>query len=67
MSDKILFQCDYNEGAHPKVLERLVQTNMEQTPGYSEDKYCEEAREKIRKACGDVRKIPGATPCRASG
>jgi len=33
MSDKILFQCDYNEGAHPKVLERLVQTNMEQTPG----------------------------------
>ena len=53
MSDKILFQCDYNEGAHPKVLERLMQTNMEQTPGYSEDKYCEEAREKIRKACGD--------------
>ena len=46
MSDKILFQCDYNEGAHPKVLERLVQTNMEQTPGYSEDKYCEMAREK---------------------
>lgn len=42
MSEKILFQCDYNEGAHPKVLERLVQTNMEQTPGYSEDKYCEE-------------------------
>mgnify|MGYP007033541944 CR=1 FL=1 len=37
MSDKILFQCDYNEGAHPKVLERLVQTNMEQTPGYSEE------------------------------
>ena len=35
------------------MLERLVQTNMEQTPGYSEDKYCEEARKKIRKACGD--------------
>ena len=35
------------------MLERLGQTNMEQTPGYSEDKYCEEAREKIRKACGD--------------
>ena len=30
-----------------------MQTNMEQTPGYSEDKYCEEARAKIRKACGD--------------
>ena len=25
MSDKILFQWDYNEGAHPKVFERLVQ------------------------------------------
>ena len=44
MSDKILFQCDYNEGAHPKVLERLVQTNMEQTPGYSEDSLAVERR-----------------------
>ena len=48
MRDKILFQCDYNEGAHPKVLERLVQTNMEQTSGFSEFKYCDEARAKIR-------------------
>ena len=30
----IRFNCDYSEGAHPKILERLVQTNMEQTPGY---------------------------------
>ena len=31
------------------MLERLVQTNMEQTPGYSEDKYCEEgARRSVR-------------------
>lgn len=49
----ILFQCDYNEGAHPKILDRLLETNMEQTVGYSEDAYCEQAREKIRKACGD--------------
>ena len=53
MSNKILFQCDYNEGAHPKVLERLVATNMEQTVGYSEDEYCAAAAEKIRIACGD--------------
>lgn len=49
----ILFQCDYNEGAHPKVMERLVQTNGEQTVGYGEDAYCMEAAKKIRKACGD--------------
>lgn len=49
----ILFQCDYNEGAHPRVLERLVNTNMEQTVGYSEDEYCDRAREIIRKKCGD--------------
>ena len=49
----ILFQCDYNEGAHPKVMERLVQTNGEQTVGYGEDAYCMEAAKKIRGACGD--------------
>ena len=54
MSKKILFQCDYNEGAHPKVLERLVTTNMEQTVGYGEDAYCAAAAEKLRKECGDV-------------
>ena len=33
----ILFQCDYNEGAHPKILERLMATNLEQTVGYGEE------------------------------
>lgn len=45
------FESDYLEGAHPLVLERLMQTNMEQTPGYGTDVYCEAAREKIRLAC----------------
>lgn len=49
----ILFQCDYNEGAHPKILERLAETNWEQTVGYGEDEYCFRAADKIRKACGD--------------
>lgn len=53
MEEKILFQCDYNEGAHPRILERLAATNLEQTPGYGEDIYCERAAEKIRSACGD--------------
>ena len=49
----ILFQCDYHEGAHPKILERLLTTNLEQTVGYGEDPYCTQAADKIRKACGN--------------
>lgn len=47
----LLFTCDYTQGAHPKILERLVETNMEQLPGYGSDHYCHSAKEKIRKAC----------------
>ena len=46
------FTCDYTQGAHPKILERLIETNMEQLPGYGNDGYCESAKENIRKACG---------------
>lgn len=49
----ILFQCDYNEGAHPRVMEKLMQTNMEQTVGYGEDEHCARAAELIRHACGN--------------
>ena len=48
----IYFNNDYSEGCHEKILEALVRTNLEQTPGYSEDHYCARAAEKIRKACG---------------
>lgn len=48
----ILFQCDYNEGAHPRIMQRLVETNMEQTVGYGEDAYCESARMLIFAKCG---------------
>ena len=47
----ISFTCDYSEGAHPKILERLTATNFEQLPGYGTDHYCESAKEKIRAAC----------------
>ena len=47
----ILFHNDYSEGCHERVLSALVRTNMEQTPGYSEDHYCAAAAEKIRKHC----------------
>ncbi len=47
----IKFNCDYHEGAHPRIMDALVRTNMEQTIGYGEDEYCEAAREAIKKAC----------------
>ena len=47
----ISFTCDYSEGAHPKILERLAATNLEQLPGYGMDHYCESAKAKIREAC----------------
>ena len=28
------FRNDYSEGAHPKVLQALVETNLVSTPGY---------------------------------
>ena len=40
----ISFKNDYSEGACPEVLEALVKTNYEQTIGYGEDQYCEEAK-----------------------
>lgn len=45
------FESDYIEGAHPRILEHLMETNMEQLPGYGADRYCESAKEKIRQAC----------------
>ena len=48
----IRFNCDYSEGAHPKVLELLARTNLEQTAGYGEDPYCEKAAALIREKCG---------------
>ncbi|MGX8699114.1 MAG: threonine aldolase family protein [bacterium] len=42
------FDCDYTRGAHPAILRRLAETNMEGTPGYGEDAWCASAREKLR-------------------
>ena len=46
------FTSDYMEGAHPTILQRLVETNMVQAAGYGCDEFSEAAREKIRAACG---------------
>lgn len=50
----ILFNCDYHEGAHPAIMERMMATNMEQTVGYGEDSHCAHAKALIREAVGDV-------------
>ncbi len=66
----IQFQCDYNEGAHPRILERLIQTNLEQTEGYGKDHYCDAARKIIRDACGradaDIHFLVGGTQTNAT-
>ena len=48
----IYFHNDYSEGCHERILKKLTQTNLEQTPGYGTDNYCAEAAMLIRKACG---------------
>ena len=47
----LYFVNDYCEGAHPAILQKLLETNMEKLSGYGTDKYCDSAKEKIRKAC----------------
>ena len=61
----IFFNCDYTEGAHPAILERLSATNMEQTIGYGMDDHCKHAAELIKKECNnekiDVHFLVGGT------
>ena len=44
----VSFESDYIAGAHPEVIRRLAETNLEALPGYGSDKYCESAKNKIR-------------------
>ena len=46
------FRNDYSEGAHPRVLEALIRTNLESTAGYGEDAYCAAAAAAIRTRFG---------------
>ncbi len=48
----ISFECDYNNGAHPKVLENLVKYNSSKPTPYGFDEFSERAKQKIREACG---------------
>lgn len=61
----IRLECDYACGAHPVVLERLVATNGEATPGYGVDEHCRNAANMIKNLCerpeADVHFLVGGT------
>ena len=48
----LYFDTDYMAGAHPRLMERLMATNLEMTAGYGNDAYTEEAKRLILSACG---------------
>lgn len=59
------FRNDYSEGAHPDILQALLETNLEATAGYGRDSYCEAAAQAVRSrfACpnADVHFMVGGT------
>lgn len=44
------FFNDYSEGAHPRILDALRDTNSSQEMGYGEDRFCREAAQHIQAA-----------------
>ena len=61
----IRFECDYATGAHPKVLQKLVETNLEECPGYGVDDHCAHAAQMLKDLCkapnADVHFLVGGT------
>ncbi len=59
------FRNDYSEGCHPRMLDALVRTNLEVTPGYGTDHWCRSAADRIRQAVAcpqaDVHFLVGGT------
>lgn len=47
----IYLESDYNNGAHEAVLHRLLETNDERSQSYGDDRFSDEARQRILKAC----------------
>ncbi len=42
------FRNDYSEGAHPVIMERLLELNQCQNVGYGEDALCEQAKRQLK-------------------
>ena len=47
------FKNDYTENAHPRILQALIDTNMEQDEGYGLDRHSKAAAESIRNHLGE--------------
>lgn len=64
------FESDYNNGAHPDVLRRLIETNDKQSQSYGFDEWSESARGKIRAICqcpeADIYFLVGGTQTNAT-
>lgn len=50
---KISFKNDYSEGCHPRILEALLKTNLEQQNGYGLDEYSENVTQILRNRIND--------------
>ncbi|MCR5546381.1 MAG: low specificity L-threonine aldolase [Lachnospiraceae bacterium] len=65
----VSFASDYTTGAHPEILKKLGETNLEPLSGYGTDLYCDSAKQKIRKTIGkeelDVEFLVGGTQTNA--
>ena len=46
------FDNDYSEGAHPLILQRLMELNFTKQQGYGSDEETAAAKARIRAACG---------------
>jgi len=59
------FVNDYTEGCHPQILEKLLQTNLNQQEGYGDDDYSLQAKEfikqKIKNPNADIHFVSGGT------
>ena len=66
----IYFDSDYMAGAHPEVMARLAETNLEHTVGYGCDHYTAQAKVLIRQACecptAEVHLLVGGTQTNAT-
>ena len=63
------FESDYNNGAHPDVLQHLLKTNEPSSASYGQDEWSQQARQKIRQACqcaeADIFFLVGGTQANA--
>lgn len=51
----IRFSCDYLEGMHEKILQKMADTNREQYPGYGDDPHTVRAKAMLKELCGEER------------